>query len=456
MRPHLVTLALSSLLLSFAGCSNDTPKQQDQPKQDTLRKDTVAAAPEKEIKPAHPLYNDIARYIAGMQPAGPGGLDSSLRDTKEWRQFAEAFDKNWQKYDSTRLDVIKAWRESELKEVNASANTLFYPFAGADFLNAYTFFPDADTFVLVGLEPVGTVPDFQITNVAPQAKSKGSGKVSDAAEGSEGNVETVDSGKDYFRKVNTSLHAILNFSFFRTKSMAVDFRNEEINGTIHLMLLFIARTGNSVTDIKYVALKPDGEVVRYNTNEEAKADTSTRNRGIEIEFLSPDSSLKRAFYFSVNLADDMLKKNSSFISFMKSMEPYNTYLKSASYLMHNSYFSVVREELILGGSSFVLEDDSGMPLKYFNAEVWDIQLYGTYDRPIPMFSMWTQADLREAYKDSTKVKPLPFGIGYDYRPGTSNLLLAKKKPGALHVPVKNAKAGSEEKADTKSPVKNKN
>lgn len=394
-----VTFALA-VSLWITGCSNDAPKNNGQPKQDTVKKDTVVQVPKKEVKPVHPLYNDIARYIAGMPAAGPGGLDTSLRQNIEWKKFSEAFNKNWKSYDSTRLAVMREWKDNELKDMNASSKTLFYPFAGADFLNAYTFFPNADQFILVGLEPAGTLPKF--------------------------NEQSKDSVNRYFNKINTSLHAILNFSFFRTKSMAVDLRNEEIDGTIHLMLLFIARTGNSISDIQYVAMKDNGELVHYPTYEDAKKDT-LHNRGIEIEFISPDSVMKKAYYFSVNLADDMLKKNTSFIAFADHLKPYNSYLKSASYLMYNSYFSEIRDHLILANSNHVLEDDSGMPMKFFTPEVWDVQLYGSYDRPIPMFSMHAQDDLRAAFKDSTKVKPLPFGIGYNYRPGKSNLLLAKKK-----------------------------
>jgi hypothetical protein len=392
-------LFYSSIISFFAACSNEGPKQ-EQPKQDTIKQDTAAKVTKKEVKPVHPLYNDLARYIAGMQPAGPGGVDSSLRSNTEWKKFAEAFEKNWDKYDSTRLKVMREWKTKELASVNASSKKLFYPFAGADFLNAYTFFPQADTFVMIGLEPAGTIPDF--------------------------NEQSKDSVNRYFNKINTSLHAILNFSFFRTKSMAVDLKNEEIDGTIHLMLLFIVRTGNSITDIKYVATKSNGELVHYNSIDEAKQDT-LRNRGIEIEFFGADSVMKKAYYFSVNLADDVLKKNTPFIAFVDGLKPYNTYLKSASYLMYNSYFSEIRDHLVLGNSKHVLEDDSGMPMKFFTPETWDVQLYGSYERPIPMFSMHAQADLKEAFKDSTKVKPLPFGIGYSYRPGTSNLLLATKK-----------------------------
>lgn len=391
----------TSIIAALASCTSDAPKQEI-PKQDTLKNDTVMQVMKKEVKPAHPEYNDLARFIAGLPADGQGAHDS-LRNDPEWKSFAQAFENNWQKYDSTRLEMMKSWRETELEEANAASKTLFYPFAGADFLNAYTFFPDAEQIVLIGLEPSGTPPSF----------TAGTSK---------------DTLSRYFSRINTSLHAILNFSFFRTKSMAIDFRNQEIDGTIHLMLLFMARTGNTITDIRSVAVNPAGEIVRYSSFEEGKKDT-IGNRGIEIEFMSPDSAMKKAYYFSVNLADDMLEKNTGFTAYVKSLGEFNSYIKSASYLMHKNYFSYVRDKMVLAQSRFILEDDSGIPLKHFNLNVWDVTLYGSYDAPISMFAGQHQEDLKKAFKDSSniKVKPLPFGIGYNYKPGKSNLLLAKKK-----------------------------
>lgn len=391
----------SAIIAAFASCTSDAPKQ-EAPKQDTLKKDTVMQVIKKEVKPAHPVYNDLARFIAGLPSNGQGAHDS-LRNNPEWKSFSQAFENNWQKYDSTRLVKMKSWRETELTEASAASKTLFYPFAGADFLNAYTFFPDADQVVLIGLEPSGTPPTFT-------------------------NASSKDTISKYFNRINSSLHAILNFSFFRTKSMAVDFRNEEIDGTIHLMLLFMARTGNTITDIKSVAVNRSGEIVHYNSFDEGRKDT-LGNKGIEIEFMSPDSTMKKAYYFSVNLADDMLKKNTGFTAYVKSLGAFNSYIKSASYLMHKSYFSYVRDSMVLAQSRFILEDDSGIPIKHFDANTWDVTLYGSYDAPISMFAGHHQEDLKKAFKDSSniKVKPLPFGIGYNYKPGKSNLLLAKRK-----------------------------
>ena len=50
-----------------------------------------------------------------------------------------------------------------------------------------------------------------------------------------------------------------------------------------------------------------------------------------------------------------------------------------------------------------------------------------YTGTIDLFKGDEQPDLMALYKDSSKVKPLPFGTGYKYFKGTSNLQLAVKK-----------------------------
>jgi hypothetical protein len=94
--------------------------------------------------------------------------------------------------------------------------------------------------------------------------------------------------------------------------------------------------------------------------------------------------------------------------------------------MHKAYFSQIRK-IILDQSYSILEDDSGIPLKFFKPDKWDIKLYGKYVGPIKLFETHFQDDLDSLYNIPNKVKPLPFGIGYQFRYGQSNLLLAIKK-----------------------------
>ena len=107
--------------------------------------------------------------------------------------------------------------------IDKSGKTLFYPFSGPDILHGNCLFPNADTTIMIGLEPVGSAPFLQ--------------------------KNTSDTLSTYFRSVNSSLYAILNFSFFRTAAMKKDLRSE-VNGTTPVMMIFLERTGNRVLEVK--------------------------------------------------------------------------------------------------------------------------------------------------------------------------------------------------------------
>jgi len=67
-------------------------------------------------------------------------------------------------------------------------------------------------------------------------------------------------------------------------------------------------------------------------------------------------------------------------------------------------------------------------LKNFTNDKWELTFFGTYAGPISLFASYYQADMAQAYANGKyKVRPLTFGIGYQYAKGTSNLMLAEKK-----------------------------
>ena len=84
---------------------------------------------------------------------------------------------------------------------------------------------------------------------------------------------------------------------------------------------------------------------------------------------------------------------------------------------------------ILRKSHHILQDDSGIPLRYIDS-TWQKTFYGSYDAPISLFKNKYQEQLRAAYEaGGSNVRPLPFGIGYDYRLNESNLMLFSKLKG---------------------------
>jgi hypothetical protein len=230
--------------------------------------------------------------------------------------------------------------------------------------------------------------------------------------------------KAYYKSVNTSLHAILKYSFFRTASMKTDLKNEELDGALHLLLLFLSRMQNSICDVQAIRIDSTGAVI-YEKDFVHLQKKSPKNKGIEIKFQSPDGKQKRLRYISLNLADGGLKYNKGMMRFLNQLPEGNTYLKGASYLMHKDYFSMIKD-VILEKSKQVIQDDSGIALRYFLKDArWDYRLFGTYVKPIPMFNEFYQKDLDSLYrvKGSTAIG---FGIGYNFKDKSSNLIIADK------------------------------
>ncbi len=256
--------------------------------------------------------------------------------------------------------------------------------------------PQARTYILVALEPVGVLPDFATMAVA-----------------------------DYCAALQSSLWPYLYIDFFSTSRMAAQIADTELQGVLPILLFFLAREHNQVQDISYLALKPDG------TLEERPAvqgeNPGPGIQGVRITFLAEGSPETRTLYYlRFNLQNRSWRAHPQFAAFLKSNGPLTTFTKSASYLLFSRYTSDLRE-FILDRSRAVLQDDSGIPLQDFDPAVWNLKFYGNYVGPISLFSAKYQEDLAEVYTSGKDAYPLPFGIGYQFRPGTSNLIFATKK-----------------------------
>jgi hypothetical protein len=81
---------------------------------------------------------------------------------------------------------------------------------------------------------------------------------------------------------------------------------------------------------------------------------------------------------------------------------------------------------LLAHSKLILEDDSGIPFRFFDRNKWDIRLYGRYHGPINRFKQHPQPDLVKADVEG-KTAPLEFSFGYQWQPSRSSLLVATPK-----------------------------
>ena len=395
-------LALLVFVAALTACSNETTETTD-PIDNNSKDSTAIVEVDEPVYPEDRKFDDYANYIAGI--AGNDGSElKKLESTETWKGFKAAMDGVW-KTTNSKLPVMKDWSNAE---INQGSGTLFYPFSGPDFLHADAFFPEHENIVMIALEPIGTFPNM---------------------------VEKSKSAKDeiYLNGVRRSLNMILGKSFFRTIAMAADFKGE-VDGNLPVLMQFMKRTNHTVRYQETVAMNPDGTLTTDMSN--VSDSTYIGNR---YYFQREGSDVVRTLtYFAVNLQNmpyesrgglvaKGLDTRTDLVAFLKGMDMKSTYLKSASYLMHRPTFSIIRN-IILDESEFLLQDDSGIPVKFFDTKKWDLTFYGNYSFPISLFAERHQEDLKEIYSSGgDNVKPLPFGIGYQYRKGTSTLMKAVKK-----------------------------
>jgi hypothetical protein len=328
--------------------------------------------------------NDTARFLAGMRPAPTSPL-AGLTSDPYWQQHSHRFDGLFGREESTKLSKIRAFAQERLP---GKHDTMLYMFAGPDFLYATTFFPNASTYVLAGLEQVGDVPS--LTNL-----SRGS----------------LDQS---LQSVEASLGTILNYSFFITKNMKTQLYGAPVSGTLPILYVFLARTGKTIHEVSFVGLDEAGNLV----SPSAKFGAS---RGVKIIFSDGGGTKKTLYYFATNLADDSIGRT-GFLQFCASLGPADSFIKSASYLLQTGRFNKLRN-FLLDHSATILQDDTGIPIAYFDPKVWRFQAFGRYVGPLNISGATYQARMGELFRNAI---PIDFGVGYRWRINESNLVLAQK------------------------------
>ena len=346
--------------------------------------------------------DDTARFLAGMPPSLNSPLAALTKDPT-WLSHARYFDSIFSRQ-STHLSKIGEFSKEYLTDKH---DTMLYMFSGPDFLYATSFFPNASTYVLAGLEPVGEVGD--MTSLSPWAIS------------------------GELRNLEISMGSLFNYSFFITQNMKAQLRQGSVYGTLPILYVFLARTGKTVREVNLVGLDEQGNVQVADELVTKKAVTRvTRSAasGVKIVFSDANGPTQTLYYFSTDLADGSFER-SGLSAFLAKLGPADSFIKSASYLLHKPQFANVRR-VLLDSSATILQDDSGIPLTDFEAKRWRLQPFGHYAGPISIFASFYQPQMAKLFQSAS---PMEFGIGYRWRKNESNLLIAQKEsaPGSDEV-----------------------
>jgi hypothetical protein len=335
--------------------------------------------------------DDTARFLAGLAPSSNSPL-AALTNDPLWRQHAHYFDSIFEREDG-KLSKIRAFSRAQLPDKH---DTMLYMFSGPDFLYATSFYPTATTYVLAGLEPAGDIP--QLTSLSRGAVA-----------------ETL-------HNLENSLGTILSYSFFITQKMRTQLSSGPVYGTLPVLYVFLARTGKTIHDVSFVSVDAEGNVEDLGGDGRKAMRNASAAKGVKIVFSDGSGPNQTLYYFSTNLEDGGVRR-SGFLAFCAKLGPADSFIKSASYLLHSGGFATVRN-FLLAHSATILQDDSGIPLAYFDPKRWRLQPFGHYVGPLHIFGRSYQPGMAELFRKDAI--PIDFGIGYRWQRNESNLLLAER------------------------------
>jgi hypothetical protein len=338
--------------------------------------------------------DDIAHFIAGMAPSAESPL-AALTSDPEWKRHAQFFNTSWKEFEEKNLTKVRAWATENVKQPES---VLYYMFSGPDILYGDAFFPNATTIIMSGLEQTGPIP--KTADIAPRLLPGELGGL------------------------RASLGNLLKHGYFITSEMGSQLSQSRLDGTIPVIYLFLARSGKTIQDVSLIALDKEGKVHAAD-----EAGVPNNAKGVKIVYSGSDGKERTLYYFRTDLSDKGVAAT-GFLQFCQGFGTGNSLVKSASYLLHTPGFSTVRD-FLLKNSAGILQDDTGIPVKFLIDANWQIRPYGTYMHPIQQFWHADQPKLWDIYKKEHPA-PLDFSVSYHWgKP--SNLLFAQKGSAATEV-----------------------
>jgi hypothetical protein len=160
--------------------------------------------------------------------------------------------------------------------------------------------------------------------------------------------------------------------------------------------------------------------------------------------------MRELIFLKIFLNQNSIDPTSVEGKFLLRQERLNLVLKSSIYLMHMEKYKDFINSILLKTDT-VIEDDSGIPIRYFSPEDWDIQVFGNYTgrlsiryvtKEANMFKSekgnvrtesqkFTQEDLKKIYASSAKPLLFKYGYGGASRNSTRNNLILLRRHSIL-------------------------
>ena len=173
-----------------------------------------------------------------------------------------------------------------------------------------------------------------------------------------------------------SFRYVNKFGFFVASHMKDDFNNRILNGTLHLILYTLAMKNCNISSYRQISLDNVGNVI------DREEGTTKNPYGYEIKFYKDGETRQRTLcYLRLDASNTPMSEHLEFAYFIKSFPKKTCYLKSASYLLQDVDFTIMRK-IITDQCDKIVQDESGLAYSHVVKD-YDVRLYGTYTPPLP-------------------------------------------------------------------------
>ena len=340
-------------------------------------------------------WDRASKMLAGIPVEHEFKIDSNY-----YSEYVDYITNEFTGIKEKRLDKLMSWKNDVVPQSDEEKlRKVFYPFSGGDFIHLYQLYPEAPNYLMLAIEPIGTLPDF---NSLP--------------------VYDIDTA---LHESKVMLRDIFFRSYFITKNMDSDIKkSKQIGGILPSILWGISSSGHDIVSVENVSLSNNGDM----SYTPAKLGESFE-QGVSVNFVEHGSkTLQEVTYLSCDISNKGFAKDTAITALMTKLGDVNSFVKAASYLMHYRTFSEIRN-VILNHSVVHIQDDTGIPFKYFDTEKSTIRLYGKYVMPVKDFSeSLFQEDLDSAYNNSSYYAgKLPFSMGYHWGSKDQNQMVVLRK-----------------------------
>ena len=346
-------------------------------------------------------WYELSQFLSGL-PLDEKNRFLKLSESASYKSYAKTINSYWEKIDSDYLKKVQPFK-SEFMPVKGAANTAFYPLSGADFVNLNAFYPDANSNIMVGLEPAGKITD--PNSLTPEQLKQG------------------------LNSIQSMVGEMAAQNYFTRKRMRREFANPHFSGTSPVLLIFMTRLGLKIDFWERVELDKTGKLIP-----ETEAHIADKNpdkiEAVRIYFhKEKDKDSRELTFFRMYINENSAEENTAEGKYFVSQGRLNLLLKSAEYVLQLPMYEKFIKT-ILARTDTVVQDDSAIPFKAFDRVAWDAKVFGVYTARARLQNtpnVPDQIDLQNEFKQNAKNLPFKYGYGVLKGNDKSNLMVLIRK-----------------------------